>query len=248
MLRDVPPRKKASRNRALRHRPQRRASSFGAMCHRFDVNPGAERILEALDGLESERARARGSLTMLTPPGAHRITSSEQPTLWSPWSKYGDLRVPALRARLISSFKIYSSDYPIICIRIQTDFPLSQAHPHALSTAEASEARSTGRALLADARRPLPRTRRAHSRRLVAYASDLDLDVDRFAHELAGGVYRPKFAATFARAAQRRQRHPDLSSMGALRRQLGRWDPALILANMMSAKSRAATSAPSTSR
>ena len=76
-------------------------------------------------------------------------------------------------------------------------FPLTQMHPHAKSAAEAAEA-----AAAQDAFWPMHDMLYEHQsaldrNNLVRYAATLNLDVDRFARELATGVYAPRVREHF---------------------------------------------------
>ena len=76
-------------------------------------------------------------------------------------------------------------------------FPLTQMHPHAQSAAEAAEA-----AAAQDAFWPMHDMLYEHQsaldrNHLVQYATMLNLDVDRFARELATGVYAPRVREHF---------------------------------------------------
>jgi len=186
---------------------------------------------------------------MLTPPVSqsdHILGAADAPVNLV---EYGDFECPLCgRAHLIVQDILERlSGHMQFVFR---HFPLSQAHPHALSSAEASEAAGAQGAfwpmhdaLFESQDALLPDD-------LVAYASDLGLDVDRFTTELAGGVYRPKVRSDFRSGLRSGVNGTPTFFVDGVRFD-GNWADGtltLVLANMIRAKSHAAIGASSTGR
>lgn len=76
-------------------------------------------------------------------------------------------------------------------------FPLTQMHPHAESAAEAAEAAAAQGAFWPMHDMLFEHQHALEFEDLVRYAATLDLDVDRFATELADAVYQPRVREHF---------------------------------------------------
>jgi protein-disulfide isomerase len=76
-------------------------------------------------------------------------------------------------------------------------FPLTQAHPHAQSAAEAAEAAGAQGTFWPMHDMLFEHQYALEFDDLVAYAAALDLDVERFAEELATGLHRPRVREHF---------------------------------------------------
>jgi formate-nitrite transporter family protein len=110
--------------------------------------------------------------------------------------EYGDFECPHCRAAHVVLDNLFAriGDRFRLVFR---HFPLTQIHPHAERAAEAAEAAGTQRRfwdmhdLLFDGQDAL------EDDDLAAYASELGLDVERFALELVEGTHRPRVREDF---------------------------------------------------
>jgi protein-disulfide isomerase len=77
------------------------------------------------------------------------------------------------------------------------NFPLRESHPHAQHAAEAAEAAGAQGKFWEMHDRLFERQFALEDENLIEYAGDLGLDVERFAEELADGVYEPRVREDF---------------------------------------------------
>jgi protein-disulfide isomerase len=76
-------------------------------------------------------------------------------------------------------------------------FPMAQAHPHALPAAEAAEAAGAQGRFWSMHDLLFERQHALEDEDLVAYAEELDLDIERFASEVANDAHLPKVQRDF---------------------------------------------------
>jgi protein-disulfide isomerase len=110
--------------------------------------------------------------------------------------EYGDYECPHCRR----AYPIVKQVQNVMHGRLRfvfRNFPLRESHPHAQHAAEAAEAAGAQGKFWEMHDRLFERQFALEDENLIEYARDLGLDVERFAEELANGVYQPRVREDF---------------------------------------------------
>jgi protein-disulfide isomerase len=123
----------------------------------------------------------------------HRVGSSDAPAILL---EYGDYECPHCRNAhaVVTHVRARMGDGFLYVFR---NFPLEKIHPHALAAAQAAEAAGAQGQFWPMHSMLFEHQDALESEDLVAYASELALDVARFVEELRRGAYLARIAEDF---------------------------------------------------
>jgi protein-disulfide isomerase len=132
-------------------------------------------------------------LTLPVGPRDHRIGSDDAPV---ELVEYGDYECPFCAAAHPTMRRLLrlEGDRVLFVFR---HFPMANVHPHAELAAEAAEAAGAQGAFWAMHDLLLTNQGRLEVDDLILYATELELDVGRFARELTARVHQPKVREDF---------------------------------------------------
>ena len=140
-------------------------------------------------------------MSQLTPPVNDRDHTLGDPSAPVSLVEYGDYECPfcGLAHRVVQALLAELGSSVIYAFR---DFPLAQAHPHALVAAEAAEAAGAQDAFWPMHHLLYENQAALEPRDLVRYAVFLKLDVERFTNDLQNHVYLQKVKSDFRSGAR----------------------------------------------